>query len=57
MTSLPPQPCPLQLPLAFGNNELKNLNPNERDQVIRHLARLLIEAAGLGREEGWTDDL
>ena len=51
MTALPTPtryPRTAQLSLAFDNDELRTLDPNERNQVTRHLARLLIEAAGLG---------
>ena len=59
MTALPTptrHPRTVQLSLALDNDELRTLDPNERTQVTRHLARLLIEAAGLGREEDRADD-
>ncbi len=60
MTALPTPTRPprtVQLSLALDNDELRPLDPNERDQVTRHLARLLIEAAGLGREGDRADDV
>ena len=60
MTALPTPTRPprtVQLSLALDNDELRPLDPNERDQATRHPARLPIEAAGLGREGDRADDV
>jgi hypothetical protein len=41
---------PLQLLMAFDSTRLRGMSPAERRQVVTCLARLLLEAKGLGAE-------
>jgi hypothetical protein len=43
-TTLPP----LQLLIAFDSTRLRGMSPTERRQAVTCLARLLLEAQGLG---------
>jgi hypothetical protein len=46
---------PRQLSMALDSLEMNGLSATERNAVISGLARLLMEAAGLGTEEGGDD--
>lgn len=45
-----------QLALVLDNARLRGLTPAERQMVIRSLARLLLEAGGVGAREDSDDN-
>ncbi len=49
-------PRTTQLSLVLDDGELQNLTGSERDQAVHQLAWLLLEAAGLKRDEDPDDD-
>lgn len=54
---LSPPTAPHQLSIVFGSLLLREMSPSERSKVIAHLARLLIQAAGVTTEEPDNDRL
>ncbi len=48
--------APRQLALVLDNARLRGLTPAERQMVIRSLARLLLEAGGVGAREDGDDN-
>lgn len=48
--------APHQLNMLFDAPNLRGMLPSERSKVIGGLARLLIEAAGVARDEEHDDD-
>ncbi|TCW78858.1 hypothetical protein C5O80_31840 [Burkholderia sp. SRS-46] len=47
---------PQQMDLTFDTVELQGMNALQRANAIRHLARLLMQAAGISTAKGRDDD-
>ena len=50
-TPLSPATAPHQLSIAFDSIHLRGMTPSERAKVLAHLARLLMQAAGVATGE------